>query len=346
MDDETSNTQAAAAEPKELDGGLSAAIMLMLLDESDSSKMLQHLNPAEIKALAKNMFEVSNATERDIENALELFSVNNSNLSSLAVGAPERIREIMDLSLGDSTASQIWTQIAPAQTAPPTLEALQWLDTATISSLVGNEHPQLAAIILSALPAETAAAAVAGLDEAAQADLLFRTATLGPIPAVAISEIEEILKTYTASRQDNPTVSLGGHDEVAKIVNNMNRQQAEKLLKNIRKKDKRLAEVIEDAMFTFDDLADLDAKSLGAVMRDVEADRLALAIKGAKPELAEKILATLSVRAAQTVSDEIAEMGAVSRADVEEAQKAIVVIAREKAASGEIIIGKQGNDYV
>ena len=125
MDDETSNTQAAAAEPKELDGCLSAAIMLMLLDESDSSKMLQHLNPAEIKALAKNMFEVSNATERDIENALELFSVNNSNLSSLAVGGPERIREIMDLSLGDSTASQIWTQIAPAQTAPPSLEALQ-----------------------------------------------------------------------------------------------------------------------------------------------------------------------------------------------------------------------------
>lgn len=329
-----------------LDGGLSAAILLMLLEDGDSSSVLQHLDPSEVKSLAKGMFEASSATENDVESALEAFVSNNRDLSQLAVGAPVRIRGMMNMALGDSTASRIWTQIAPAKAAPPSLEALQWLDTATVSALVANEHPQLAAIILSALPPEVAADVFTNLDEDVQADLLFRTATLGPIPAAAITDIEAILANYAATVGNNPLIKLGGHGDVAKIVNNLARPQAEKLLKSIRKKDKRLADAIEEGMFIFADLAGLDTKTLGAVMRNVEADRLALAIKGADAALGEKILATLSARAAQTISDEIAEMGPVSRLDVEEAQKAVIAVARAMAASGEIMLGKQSNDYV
>ena len=345
--DEDLDVITAPAPIASLDGGLSAAILLMLLEDGDSSAVLQHLDPAEVKSLAKGMFEASCATENDVESALEVFVRNNRDLSTLAVGAPVRIREMMNLALGDSTASRIWTQIAPIQnTSPASLEALQWLDTATVSALIAAEHPQLAAIILSALPAEVAAEALAGLDELVQADLLFRTATLGPVPAAAIADIEAILANYAASSGDDPLVNMGGHGDVAKIVNNLARPQAEKLLKSIRRKDKRLADAIEEGMFIFADLAGLDTKSLGAVMRNVEADRLALAIKGADPALGEKILGTLSARAAQTISDEIAEMGPVSRADVEEAQKAVIAVARAMAASGEIMLGKQSNDYV
>ena len=340
--DEMTPTEPMAA----LDGGLSAAILLMLLEDGDSSSVLQHLDPAEVKSLAKGMFEASCATENDVENALEVFVSNNRDLSQLAVGAPVRIRGMMNMALGDSTADRLWSQIAPVKAAPPSLEALQWLDTATVSSLVANEHPQLSAIILSALPAEVAAEAFANLDEAVQADLLFRTATLGPVPSAAIADIEAILANYAATVGDSPLINLGGHNDVAKIVNNLARPQAEKLLKSIRKKDKRLADAIEEGMFIFADLAQLDAKTLGAVMRNVEADRLALAIKGADAALGEKILGTLSARAAQTISDEIAEMGPVSRIDVEEAQKAVIAVARAMAASGEIMLGKQSNDYV
>ncbi|MFN5128089.1 MAG: flagellar motor switch protein FliG [Sphingomonadaceae bacterium] len=329
-----------------LDGGRSAAILLMLLEDDDSSAVLQHLDPAEVKSLAKGMFEASCATETDVESALEVFVSNNRDLSQLAVGAPVRIRGMMNMALGDSKANRIWTQIAPAQAAPPSLEALQWLDTATVSSLVANEHPQLAAIILSALPAQVAADAVAGLDEAVQADLLFRTATLGPVTAAAISDIEAILANYAESSARNPLIKLGGHGDVAKIVNNLARPQAAQLLKTIRKKDKILADAIEAGMFIFADLAQLNTKSLGAVIRNVEADRLALAIKGADAALSEKILSKLSVRKAQSISKEITEMGTVSRADVEEAQKAVVAIAKGMAASGEIILRKQSNDYV
>ncbi len=343
--DEDFDDVAPPAPAAPVDGGLSAAILLMLLEDGDSSAVLQHLDPAEVKSLGKGMFEASCATEHDVEGALDLFVRNNRDLSSLAVGAPVRIRGMMNLALGDSKTNRIWPEIAPAKAAAPAMEALQWLDIATISALVASEHPQLAAIILSALPAESAADAVADLDEATQADLLFRTATLGPVPAAAIADIEAILAAYT-TRVDSASINLGGHGDVAKIVNNLARPQAEKLLKTIRKKDRRLADAIEEGMFIFADLGELDTKSLGAVMRNVDADRLALAIKGADAALGERILGTLSARAAQTISDEIAEMGPVSRADVEEAQKAVIAVARAMAASGEIMLGKQANDYV
>jgi flagellar motor switch protein FliG len=326
-------------------GGLSAAILLMLLEDNDASAILQHLDPAEVKALGKAMFEASAATETDVETALEHFVGNNRALSSLAVGAPVRIRGMMHHALGDARADTIWSEIAPARKTEA-LEALRWMDVETVANLIATEHPQVAAIILAALPADTAALAIAGLDEAVQSDLLFRSATLQAVPAEAIEDIEAILTAHNGKRSQNPAIKMGGRNDVAKIVNNLSRPLAEKLLKSIRKKDRQLADAIEEEMFIFDDLANLDVKSLGAVLRNVEADVLALAIKGANASLAQKMLGTLSARAAQTISDEIAEMGPVSKADVEAAQKAVIAIARAMATSGEIMLGGQGNDYV
>lgn len=338
---------AEAVEPgvPQIGGGLSAAILLMLLEDGDASAILQHLDPSEVKSLGKAMFQASDATETDVESALERFISNNRALSSLAVGAPSRIHDMVHRALGDARAGPIWSEIAPAKKTQA-LEALRWMDVTSVSQLVATEHPQVAAIILSALSAETAAQAIAGLDEAVQSDLLYRSATLQNVPAEAIADIEAILVKHNGQSTQNPSIKLGGQNDVAKIVNNLSRPLAEKLLKSIRKKDKQLADSIEEEMFVFDDLANLDTKSLGAVLRNVEADKLALAIKGADATLAEKMLGTLSARAAQTISDEIADMGPVSRVNVEDAQKAVIVVARAMAASGEIMLSGQGNDYV
>lgn len=343
MDDDILEGENEISAPR-IGGGLSAAILLMLLEDNDASAILQHLDPAEVKSLGKAMFEASSATETDVEAALEKFVNNNRTLSSLAVGAPTRIHGMMHQALGDVRAGPIWTEIAPKKSSIA-LEALNWMDIATISKLVATEHPQVAAIVLSALPPETAAQAIAGLDEATQSDLLFRSATLSQVSTEAIEDIEAILAKHGPSTQ-NAMLKMGGQNDVAKIVNNLSRPLAEKLLKSIRKKDRQLADAIEEEMFVFEDLANLDTKSLSAVLRNVEADRLALAIKGADAALAQQMLGTLSARAAQTITDEIAEMGPVSRADVEEAQKAIIAVARSMAASGEIMLGPQGADYV
>lgn len=341
--DDTVLTEPVRA-PAAMNGDRTAAILLMLLDENDASAILQHLDAGHVRSLGKAMLEAAAASEADVEAALEAFVTNNRALSSLAVGAQERIQSMMQDALGDVRAGSIWSEIAPQQSVTR-LDALRWMDIGSITELVEAEHPQVAAILLSALPPQTAAQAIAGLDGSRQADLLIRSATLGDIALEALQDIEAMLASYNSRRTGNPAVKIGGENEVAKIVNNLSRPLAEKLLKTIRKKDRALADSIEEEMFVFDDLASLDPKSLGAVLRMVDADKLALAIKGAGSQLAHKMLGTLSARAAQTINDEIAEMGPVSKADVEDAQKVVTVIARSMAASGEIMLAG-GNDYV
>ncbi|MBL0924370.1 MAG: flagellar motor switch protein FliG [Sphingomonadaceae bacterium] len=327
-----------------IDGDRCAAILLMLLDDADASALLQHLDPVDVKSLGKAMFSASASTEADVELALDRFVSKNRTLSSLAVGAENRIQNMMQDALGEMRAGSIWPEIAPRQDLAH-LDILKWMDIDAISELIEKEHPQVAAILLSALAPQMAALAIAGLDSSRQADLLIRTATLGDIPADAIRNIEEIVAAHLGRLTQEPAVKMGGEHDVAKIVNSLSRPQAENILKTMRKKDRALADAIEEGMFVFEDLGQLDAKALGAVLRMVDAEKLALAIKGASADLGRKMLGTLSARAAQTIGDEIAELGPVSRADIEEAQKAVTLIARSMAAAGEIMLNA-GNDYV
>ncbi len=326
-------------------GGFSAAILMMLLEDGDAASILQHLTPTEVKALGKGMFDAANASETDVDRALENFVASNRDLSALAVGAPLRIRDMLHKALGNVRADNILAEIAP-ETSAPSLDMLRWMDIPSITQIIVSEHPQVAAVILSVLLPEVSAQAIAGLDETKQTDLLFRSARLQSVPAEAIEDLEVILSLYSGRKADAPEIKLGGRNDVARIVNNLSRPLGEKLLRSLRKKDRLLADAIEEEMFVFDDLAALDAKALGAILRNVDADKIALAIKGASDVLGDKMLGTLSARAAETIRDDISDMGAVKRSDVEEAQKAVIAIARQMAASGEITLGGTSDDYV
>lgn len=328
-----------------IDGGFSAAILMMLLEDGDAASILQHLTPTEVKALGKGMFEAASASETDVDRALENFVASNRDLSALAVGAPVRIRDMLHQALGNVRADNILAEIAP-ETSAPSLDILRWMDIPSITQIIVSEHPQVAAVILSVLTPEVSAQAIAVLDEAKQTDLLFRSARLQSVPAEAIEDLEAILSLYSGRKADAPQIKLGGRNDVARIVNNLSRPLGEKLLRSLRKKDRLLADAIEEEMFVFEDLGQLDAKALGAILRNVDADKIALAIKGASDALGDKMLGTLSARAAETIRDDISDMGAVKRSDVEEAQKAVIAIARQMAASGEITLGGTSDDYV
>lgn len=347
MDEDLDITESPLGAPAvpSISGELSAAILMMLLEDDDATAILQHLAPDEVKALGKGMFEASSANENDVERALETFVSSNRDLSALAVGAPVRIREMMHKALGNVRAGNILSEIEP-QSSAPSLDILRWMDVASISELVSSEHPQVAAVILSVLTPEVSAQAIAALDEPTQTDLLFRSANLSSISADAIEDLEAILINYTSRKAHAPDVALGGRNEVARIVKNLPRPTAEKLLRALRKKDRLLADAIEEEMFVFDDLAALDAKTLGTILRNVDSEQIGLAVKGASELLGEKMLSTLSARAAQTIRDDIADMGQVKRTDVEAAQKAVIAVARQMAASGEIQMGGKGDDYV
>lgn len=328
-----------------IEGSAAAAILMLLLEEEQAADVLRHLNADEVRALGSAMYGAAEADEQQVDRALGRFVAGSREVSALTPGAERHIRTVMNAALGDGRAGNILTAIAP-QARKQSLARLAWLDIETVRTIIAEEHPQVGAVLLSNLPSEKAAAAIDGLSGELQSDLLLRVARLGPVHPDAIEDLEALLEDAEFACAEAATIEMGGRNEVARIVNALSRSTGEELLKLVRKKDKNLAAAIEEEMFVFEDLNQLDGKSLGAILRGVEASTLALALKGADSGLADRFLATMSARAADSIRDELAEMAPVRREEVDAARKAIIAIARAMAASGEIMLGGKGDDYV
>lgn len=328
-----------------LGGSSAAAILLMLLEEEEAATILKHLDADEVRQLAKSMFESANASEGQIDQALDQFVTQSRGVSALAVGADMRIRTVINQAVGNVRADNILAAVAP-QSSAASLEMLRWMDIDAISALLANEHPQVGALILSVLVPDVAARAIETLDEILQAELVLRAAQLSSVPAAAIEDLEAVLASANVGGQRVAKQPIGGPGDVAKIMKKMPKQLSERTIRALKKQDKLLAQIIEEEMFIFENLRDLDAKSLGTVLRSVDAAQLAIALKGTDEDMVDRCLATMSKRASETIRDEMAEMTMVKRVDVDEAQKAIMQVVRQMAASGEIMIAGAGDDYV
>lgn len=328
-----------------IEGSSAAAILLMLLDESEAATILKHLDPDEVRQLAKAMFDTANASEHQIEQALDRFVTRSRSVSSFSVGADTRIRTVINQAVGNVRADNILATIAP-QSSAASLEMLRWMDVDAISGLLASEHPQVGALILSVLVPDIAARAIETLDEVLQADLVLRAAQLSAVPAAAIEDLEAVLSAANVGGQRVAKQPIGGPGDVAKIMKKMPRQLSERTIRNLKKHDRQLAQTIEEEMFIFENLRDLDKKSVGTILRSVDAAQLALALKGADEDMIDLCLSTMSKRASETIRDEMAEMAMVKRSDVEDAQKAIMQIVRQMAAAGDIVIAGGADDYV
>lgn len=327
------------------DGASAAAILLMLLNESDAAAVVRDLNPDEVRILAKAMFAAAEADEQLVERALDQFVRHSRSVSALAVGADARIRSVMNEALGNVRADNLLATLAP-QNSAASLEMLRWMDVEQIGEILAHEHPQVSALILSVLVPDVAVAAIAPLSEARQTDLMLRAAQLESVSATAIEDLEAVLKSANAAVKPGPRQPVGGPGEVAKIIKQMPKPLSEKAIQALRKQDKLLARSIEEQMFVFDNLRDLNARTLGTVLRGVDAKTLGMALKGADEAMIDMCLATMSQRAAETIRDEMADLTMVKRADVEEAQRSIMQIVRQMAAAGEITMSGGGEDYV
>ena len=215
-----------------------------------------------------------------------------------------------------------------------------------VRRLLIEENPQVGAIILTVLTPDVAGDALSGLDETLQAELVYRAARLTSVPAAAIEDLEAILVQTANAETGQGGMKLGGKSDAAKIVNSLPKALGERVLRSVKKRDRLLAEAIEEEMFVFENLNDLDAKNLGTVLCSVDANALSLALKGADGATTDRFLATMSARAAQTIRDEMSEMEMVKRTDVEDAQRVIIAVARQLAAEGTIIMSGKGDDYV
>lgn len=333
---------APAAAPS---GSSAAAILLMLLAEEEAAQVLGRLDPDEVQQLGTAMFSVADVSEEEVDGVLDQFVGRAKERTTIGFGADGQIRTMMERALGAERAENMLARITPP-TRQSALDSLKWMDAKTIAQLVEFEHPQIAALVLAHLDPPVAADVLQLLDEEVQADVVYRIATLGPVSNEAVDDLERLLLRQVNSRSSSTTAARGGASEAAKIVNSTRTATEQRVIRQLAKLDKTLARAIEDEMFVFDNLMSLTEKDLGTLMRGVDNEILIVALKGAEERLRTKIFGCMSSRAAQSIQDEMGERGPMRLAEVQDAQKQVLAIARNLAQAGTISLGGKDDDYV
>lgn len=330
-----------------MNGVENAAVMVMLLEESQATRLLAQMEPAELRLIGQKMCELGEIGPETIASAIVGFVDRMERFGLSAHGRVGLVRKMMVGAVGEVKADNLMTFIEPEPVAASSpLDLARWLAPAVLADLIECEHPQAIAVLLVQLDPEVAAQVLHKLPPAVQPDIIHRIATLGPVTASAVALLNNVLASRIADCHGHSVLTMGGPKEAAEIINNSAKIVEQRVMPEITKRDKVLARKIEGEMFKFEHLYALDGQSIGALLRDVENETLVDALKGIAEDERAPFFAAMSSRAADGVRDAIADRGRLKKADVVAAQRAIIGVARRLAAEGVIVFGGGDDDYV
>ncbi len=329
----------------ELTGVQRAAVLLLSLGEQDAAEVLKHMNAKEVQKLGIAMATISGISREQVLQVMDTFNHSLEKQTSLGMGADDYVRKVLVQALGEDKAGSLIDRILLGRNTTG-LDTLKWMDPRAIADLVRNEHPQIIAIVLSHLDGDQAAETLKMLPERARSDVLLRIATLDGIPPNALNELNEIMERQFSGNQNLKSSSIGGVKVAANILNFMDSGQDQTILGAINQIDAELGARIQDLMFVFDNLIELDDRELQAMLREVPNDRLGLALRGADARVREKITRNMSQRAAQILLEDMEARGPVRLSDVEGAQKEILAIVRRLADQGVISLNAGSEEMV
>ncbi len=323
-----------------------AAILLLSLGEQEAAEVLRHMEPKEVQKIGAAMANLTNVSREKVTRVLEEFVETVENQTALGVGAEDYIRKVLVRAIGEEKASGLIDRILHGGNTKG-LENLKWMDPRAVAELIRLEHPQIIAIVLAYLDPEQSADVMKHLPEALRTDVLMRIATLDGIPPSALNELNEVMeKQFTGKAGGVKSSSVGGVKTAANILNFMDTSLEQALLGKIRESDETLASKLEELMFVFEDLVEVDDRGIQTLQREVESEKLVVALKGASDAIKEKIFKNMSKRAAEMLRDDLDAKGPVRLSEVEAAQKEILAIARRLSESGALALGKGGEQYV
>lgn len=332
------------AVPANEDEGLHAgAILLLALGEDCAAQVFKHLSPKEVQRLGERMARLTTVADVQFDEVLTRFQGTVDTQRSLVSDTGAYVSNVLKLALGEDKAGLLIDRIVQGRDVSG-IESLKWMDPGAIAELIRNEHPQIIATILVHLDRDHASGVLAGFDERLRNDVVLRIATLDGIQPNALKELNEVLSKVLAGGERVRKAPLGGPKTAAEILNFLGASVESSVLGSIRTSDSELAAKIEEQMFTFSDLLKLDNKSMQRVLREVQSEQLVVALKGAEPEMRERVFANMSSRAAETLRDDLDSRGPVKLSDVEAQQKEILKAARRLADEGEIMIGGGGDE--
>jgi len=324
-----------------LSGTQRAAVLLLTLGEDNAAEVLKHMGPKEVQKVGSAMAGMTNVPREQVSRVLEYFSETVQEQTALGVGSEDYIRTVMIEALGEDKAKGVMDRILLGSSTKG-LEALKWMDARAVAELIRLEHPQIQAIVLSYLDNDHAAEVIRFFPERTRHDVLLRIATLDGIQPSALQELDDILERQFQGNQNVQSSSVGGIKAAADILNFVDSSIEGEIMEAIKDADAELGQQIQDLMFVFDNLIDVDDRGIQALLREVSSETLILALKGADQSMKDKIFNNMSKRAAEMMRDDLENKGPVRLSEVEGAQKEILAIARRMSESGEIALGGKG----
>ena len=320
-----------------------AAILMLALGEKDAAAILSHMGPKEVQELGVAMAGMSNVTTDQMESVMHSFVDTLSRQTSLGIDSDNYIRKVLTQALGSDKAGGVIDRILLGRNSKG-LEQLKWMDPRSIAELIRLEHPQIIAIVLSFLDSDQAAEVLSVFPERVRPDIIMRIATLDGIQPAALEELDEILEKQFSGANNVKSSSLGGSKAAANILNLVEGSIESGIMEQVISTDQDLAQEIQDNMFVFDNLIDVDDRGIQTLLREVASDQLLLALRGADDDLKEKIFNNMSKRAAEMLRDDLEAAAPARLSDVEGAQKEILTVARRLSDTGEINLGGSGGE--
>lgn len=337
-----SNAPATTEKPKsnltKLD---QAAILLMSLGEGDAAEVLKHMGPKEVQRLGTAMSSLKNIQQSEVETVLANFLEEVRTLTGLGMGSDGYIRNMLVTALGEDKANGLIDRILLGGNTTG-LDTLKWMDPRSVADIIRNEHPQIQAIVIAYLDPDQSSEILSFFTEKVRLDIMMRVAALDTVQPSALQELNDILERQFSGNAGSQTKAMGGYKVAAEIMNNLEGSIEADLMDSIKEVDEDMGNQIQDLMFVFDNLRDVEDRGIQALLREVSSEVLIIALKGADEDLKEKIFKNMSKRAAELLRDDLEAKGPVRVSEVEGAQKEILTIARRMADAGEIMLGGSG----
>ncbi|EWG67262.1 Flagellar motor switch protein FliG [Enterobacter sp. DC4] len=322
-----------------------SAIIMLTLGEERAAEVFKHLNTHEVTQISSAMVNMGSFTHDQLSQVLQAFQRDSEEYAALSINTNEYLRSVLVKALGEERAATLLEDLLESHNNSNGIETLNLMEPIAVFDLIREEHPQIIATILVHLKRAQAADILARFDERERNDIMLRIATFGGVQPVALQELTEVLNNLLHG-QNLKRNKMGGVRASAEILNLLKSQQEEAAIAAVREFDAELAQKIIDEMFLFENLVELEDRSIQRILQDIDNESLIIAIKGVDQALREKFFRNMSKRQADIMRDDLNTRGPVRMSQVEAEQKNILLVVRRLAESGEIVIGGGEDVYV
>ena len=330
---------------EKMSGLQKSAVLLISLGPEKSANIFKHLKEEEIEELTLEIANTRNVTTQIKEEVTAEFYQLCLAQQYIAEGGIGYAKELLEKALGAEKAVSVISKLTASLQVKP-FEFVRKTDASQLLNFIQDEHPQTIALILSYMSAGQASMIISALPPERQADVAKRVALMDRTSPDIIKEVEKILESKLASLVNQDYTIIGGVDAVVEILNAVDRGTEKHIMETLEIEEPELADEIRKKMFVFEDILLLDDRAIQRVLRDVDNNDLAVALKGANEQVQTAIFNNLSKRLSAMIKEDMEFMGPVRMKDVEEAQQKIVNIIRKLEDAGEIVISRGGGNEI